>query len=1757
MNIADYKIMQTLYHDQNYIVYRARHKETALSRILKVLKKKSAFHLKYLHGLQNEYELLCRITSDYVVKPIDFITTGDFSILVLEDIDGHTLKEEIQSAPLSLAGFQVISGQLMEAISAVHQQDIIHRDINPDNIIWNPVSAKINLIDFDIATKFNPKISYNGNPDSLEGTLSYISPEQTGRVNRRVDHRSDLYSLGITFYEMITGVPVFEYENPLEIVYAHLARAPLPPHELNTTLPDTLSCIILKLIEKNPRKRYQSVQGLQYDLFRAFENVEAAFTLGEKDYTGKLQVTETLYGRVDERSSLLAAYHRLGQKKREVVLVAGLPGTGKTSLVSELHKPITRDQGYFLSGKFDQLQRSVPYSALGLALGQFCDLLLSEPQDVLDQWKARILNAVNPLGKLLTDIVPNLVEIIGQQPDIPEIGGDQAMGRFNHVFSSFLKAVATEEKPVVLFIDDLQWADLESLSVLSLISEDIENSYLLVIGAYRDNEITTGHPFLPFIQRLAENDVQVTTIHVGNLTPADVKEWLAHTLRSDTDPAATEDLADLIFQKTGGNAFFFNQFLKNLHARGLLSFDFKYRRWSWDTAEIRALNITDNVVNLLVQKIELLSDEIQGILRLAACIGQAFELSTLSVISGRSTGALALLLEAALIQELIQAEGETRYKFIHDRVQQAVYTMIDLSTRQKLHLSIGRLLLNSMALPDRFHEIKEAGNVLFNVVNHLNMGMEWICDSDEKLILVRLNLSASKKAKRSAAFKISTDYIRTALALLPENHWQNHYDLTREIYDQAIQCDFLSRDTEQLEAHIDTVLSSAVSVSHRCVAHEYRIMNLIAQNQHLLAAEKILEIFTSLGVSIPTEPEPSHIGREIKGTQTLIERYGMDNIINLPPMDDPETRLILRLYYTGATAFMFSKYQNILPLLTSRMTALILGNGLCPETPYVLCLYGTVRIVAGDISGAYKIGNIARELIENRLCDDAMRVRSITPFYLYIAGNRQHYREVSQSLIDLHPFALNAGDYVYGGYIIAHYMAFLARSGTPLSVWHEKLIFIRPHLSLQKERIMLALFASDIHLNAELTGQVLPSEIIELDFEKISSGLPPDALRLCRMCEYLMRVKSAFIFERNDRLSSDVAIFEENWSRIRARLTYITSDYYLYFTLAYLHLYTVTEDEKEKASFLTKAAAGLKVMKNWAIIGSTNFSHKYHLLQAEMHRIQGDFCQAGEHYDRAIEKAIENAYINEAAIANELAARFYMHNGRDRIASLYFSEARACYQQWGAAAKVFHLDTNYPKYTGHSTYPGKTDMNFTTGNVAGTSAGHLDIATILKASQTLSREVQLPQLLDRMLRILMENAGARTVVLIRNQDGRLLIQGDGRLETGTQVLQALPVDDSRNIPLAVIHFVARTRETLVFENLSRSPGYGSDEYITRHQPKSAVCFPIIKQTELTGMVYLENNLIEGAFTPSRLEVLSMLSTQIAISMENAELYEDLEEKVRQRTHDLHRVHEELEESHRKLAKNHKKITDSVTQAVRIQDAALPDNGTIAKLLPNHFIFFRPCATVSGDFYWIRKIEDKIITAVADCTGHGVPGALVSMLGIAFLNDIVPRMAEQKRLFPDQILGELRTKVKTAFKQHGDPAEQQEGMDMGLCTIDLKARRIRFTGAHHPLLMIRDGKLFEFKGDRMPIAVHHREKPFTAHDISFEEGDMLYLFSDGFIDQIGEKSGKKFMKGHFKKLLLDISGTPLHQQKETLYTRFKEWKGNFPQVDDILILGFRL
>ncbi len=757
--LPGYTVSEILHEGDKSVVYRGI-KDEHQSVILKVLK--ATFPtLAEIARYQQEYQIIVDLQISGVVKAYGLEKYQRQLVLVLEDFGGDSLQSFLNTQ-VAIADFLNIAIQLASTLGEIHQQQIIHKDIKPKNIIINPQTGETKITDFSIASRLSEENPQLGNVGVLEGTLYYMSPEQTGRMNRVVDYRSDLYSLGITFYQMLTGVLPFTSTDPLELLHCHIDKQPILPHQVRSDIPEVISQLVMKLLAKNAEERYNSAFGVKSDLQlcqRQLKNTGkiADFAIAQQDFAGHLLIPEKLYGRSAEVTALLQAFERISQGASELLLVSGYSGMGKSSLVNEIHKPILQRQGYFIAGKFDQLHRDIPYASVIQAFRSLMQQLLTESAANLEVWKSKLLSRLGDNAQVIIEVIPELELIVGSQPQLAQLSATAAETRFNWVFTDFVQIFSQASHPLVLFLDDLQWADSASLKLIQVLLTANNSNYLLLLGAYRDNEVSAAHPLLQTLQKIGNEQVRIERIILTPWSLNHVNQLIADTLQQER--AFTQPLAELVFKKTHGNPFFLRQLLKSLVVANLLKFDFDNRRWQWDIQEIQTVDVTDNVVDLMSHNIKQLPDITQNLLKLAACIGHNFELKTLAAIQEKTLPSTAQDIWSAIFTGLIiplssaykiplvvgeetiasaQFDQSISYKFLHDRVQQAAYALIPEAEKKSTHLKIGQLLLRS------YSDEVEPENI-FGLVNHLNYAIDLIPIA-EKEQLAQLNLIAGNSS---------------------------------------------------------------------------------------------------------------------------------------------------------------------------------------------------------------------------------------------------------------------------------------------------------------------------------------------------------------------------------------------------------------------------------------------------------------------------------------------------------------------------------------------------------------------------------------------------------------------------------------------------------------------------------------------------------------------------------------------------------------------------------------------------------------------------------------------------------------------------------------------------------------------------------------------------------------------------------------------------------------------------------------------------
>ncbi|MEG4212345.1 AAA family ATPase [Microcoleus sp. S13_B4] len=1485
LSIPGVAVQTLLYESVNSLVYRAIREANNQPIILKLLKE-SYPTPQELVRYRTEYRITQELKEPGVVRVYDLQKYQNSLVMFVEDFGGESLTIWMQQRKFTLEEFLQIAIATTKVLGKIHSANIIHKDINPSNIVYNPETKQLKIIDFGISTQLTRETPTLKNPNILEATLAYISPEQTGRMNRTLDYRTDFYSLGVTFYELLTGKLPFETEDALELVHGHIARHPLSPHEINPEIPLILSQIVSKLMGKNAENRYQTAGGLKHDLesclvqLQGTANIEP-FALGTRDITDRFLIPEKLYGRETEVDHLLAAFERVSTGSAEMMLVAGLSGIGKTAVVNEVHKPIARQRSYFIKGKYDQFQRNIPFSAFVQAFRELMGQLLSESDAQVQTWKTQIMTALGDSGQVLIEVIPELEGIIGAQPAALELSGSAAQNRFNLLMQKFVQVFTTAEHPLVIFLDDLQWADSASLKLLELLMED--RGHLLVLGAYRDNEVSPVHPFMLTVNEIIKSGAVVNTINLQPLSLADMNQLVADTLICNLSLA--QPLTELVYQKTQGNPFFSTQFLKALYEDGQIIFNWDVGYWQCDIAQVRLTHASD-VVEFMAAQLQKLPIKTQDIVKLAACIGAQFDLDTLAVVSEELPEQTAAALQKALQEglilqittgyDLIQTDVQSpnysianpAYRFLHDRVQQASYSLIRENQKQASHLKIGQLLLQ------KYSEL-EREEKLFEIVGHLNQGIELINQLSEREALALLNLEAGGKARNSTAYAAAMVYLQTGIELLTANCWLLQYELTLNLYIAAAEAAYLNADLEGMEQMAAQVLQNAQTILDKIKIYEIKIAAQTAQGKMLAAIAVGRKALEQLGVGLPTEPDEALIGKALQNLANQLQGRQIEKLVELPVMTNAQTQAAMQLLGM-LCAPIFQGIPGLLPLLSSTMVSLSLRFGNAPASTLGYAIHGIVLCAfLGDVETGYGFGKLALNLL------DQFNLRELKSRILFVFGAFiQHRQEALRAAIpkqkDGFTAGMETGDFLSAGYSIDAYFTANFFSGVELETYEAEIAVYSAVMAKVKQ------YTAQIYLDMKhQIVQNLKATIISQPYCLIGTAYDETVmLPKHKQDNYLSAIARAYIYK---------LLLAYYFSNYRAALDYIAQVkpylmgvsgsvfvpiFHFYAALTHLALFP-THPELEQASILAEVETHQSTLQQWAQNAPMNHLHKWYLVEAERYRVLGNKAEAIEMYDRAIAGAKENQFLNEEALANELAAKFYREWDKEKFAQLYMIEAYYCYIQWGATAKVKDLETRYPQLL----RPIQAGIKNTKTTATVTTTGlvnHLDISTVMKASQAISGQIMLDKLLSSLMKILMENAGAQRGYLILSSQGKLLVEAEGVINSEQiTVLQSLPVEDCQELSSAIVNYVARTQESVVLDDAARSGQFTNDPYIRKNQPKSILCVPLINQSQIVSIVYLENNLTAGAFTPERVELLKVLSGQAAISLQNSQLYTEV------------------------------------------------------------------------------------------------------------------------------------------------------------------------------------------------------------------------------------------------------------------------------------------
>jgi PAS domain S-box-containing protein len=1460
-------LVEVLWQDSERLVFRTKTDAADGTSKAVLVVRPAAEHpaLDLLNRLTHEFELKDELDGAWAVRPLALVHEHGQTVLMLDGCEGEPLDRLIGS-PVELGRYLRLAAGLLAAVGQLHERGLIHKDVKPSNILVSSVTGQVWLTGFGIASRLPRERQSPEPPEFLEGTLAYMAPEQTGRMNRSIDSRSDLYSVGVTLYQLLTGSLPFTASDPMEWVHCHIARKARTPNELLKNVPAPVSAIVMKLLAKTAEERYQTAAGAERDLRRCLADWETQgrideFALGQHDRPDRLLIPEKLYGREHEIETLLASFDRVVTTgSPELVLVSGYSGIGKSSVVNELHKVLVPPRGLFASGKFDQYKRDIPYATLAQALQSLVRPLLSRSEAQLSVWRDAFREALGPNGLLILDLVPELKFIIGEQPPVPVLPPQDAQRRFQLVFRRFISVFARPEHPLALFLDDLQWLDAATLDLLEDLLTHPDVRHLMLIGAYRDNEVDPSHSLMRKLKAIRAAGAAIDQIVLSALAHKHLQQLIGDSLRCEPETAAP--LARLLHEKTAGNPFFSIQFLSSLAEERLLNFDHRAARWSWDIKRIHAKGYTDNVVDLMVGKLSRLPIETQKALQQLACLGNSADFGLLSMVYGAAKDEIHNDLREAVRVGLV-LHSERAYRFLHDRVQEAAYSLIPQHSRAEAHLRIGRLLTARIA-PEKREE------AIFEIVNQFNRGAPLIASQEEREQLAELNLVAGERAKASTAYTSALNYLTAGAEMLGADAWERRHALAFALELHRAECEYLTGQSADAENRLLALSSRAANTIElatvTCLLAD--LYSILDQTQRAVAV--CLDYLRSVGIDWPSHPTQEAVRGEYEQIWSRLGSREIEELIDLPTMSDKESLATLDVL-TKAVSPAYFNDENLSSLVICRVVNLSLDRGNSDGS----CVgYVWLGIIAGprfgDYRKGYQFGRLGYALVETRGFR-RYQARTYLSFGNIVIPWTMHVRAGRDLVRRAFAAANEIGDLTFASYSCNHLITNLLATGDPLAdVQREAencLEFVR--------KVRYGLVIDDISAQLALirTLRGLTPNFGVFDDEHFNEArferhLADDPVVVEAECWYSIRKLQARFFAGDYASAVTASVIAQRglWT---SPSQFERAEFHFYSALARAALWNTAVADQRRKHFeaLTEHHRQIEI---WASNCPQNFENRAALVGAEIARIEGRVVDAEHLYEQAIRSARANGFVHNEGLANELAARFYATRRFDTIAHAYLREARYAYVRWGASGKVQQLDELYPHLSEQRSVSAPT-------STTGTSVEHLDLTTVIEVSQAVASETVLEKLLETLMRTALEQAGAERGLLILPRGNEYRIEAEATTDSETvAVAQRQANVTAADMPESVLNFVVRAKEEVLLHDASGDTSFSADEYIRRHHARSILCLPLLKQTRLVGVLYLENNLAFHVFTPARMTVLRLLASEAAISLENVRLYGDLQ-----------------------------------------------------------------------------------------------------------------------------------------------------------------------------------------------------------------------------------------------------------------------------------------
>ncbi|MHC6226145.1 trifunctional serine/threonine-protein kinase/ATP-binding protein/sensor histidine kinase [Pseudomonas sp. X10] len=1417
--------------------------------------------------LAHEFSLKDELDDAWALCPLALLRESGRTALVYKDPGGEPLSC-LLGTPMQTSAFLHLAADIAAALGKLHQRGLVHKDLKPDHILVNCNDGHARLGGFGLASRLPRERLSPEPPETIAGTLAYMAPEQTGRMNRSIDSRSDLYALGVTFYQMLTASLPFTAADPMEWVHCHIAKKPVPPSERVATVPAAVSRLVLKLLAKTAEERYQTAAGVEHDLRRCLLDWESHghigdFTLDEHSTPDRLLIPEKLYGREREVDTLVAAFERtIRGDAPGLVLVSGYAGIGKSSVVNELHKVLVPSRGLFASGKFDQYKRDIPYSTLVQAFQSLVRPLLGKNDSELASWRDALSEALQPNARLMTDLIPELKLIIGEQPAVPELEPQQAQHRFLQVFRRFIGVFAREEHPLALFLDDLQWLDAATLDLLGDLLTRPGLRHLMLIGAYRDNEVDATHPLRGALQKMRKAGGRIDEVNLAPLARGHIEQLIADALHCE--PPHIGPLAELVEDRTAGNPFFVIQFLQALAEEKLLTLDPDARKWQWNPDRIHAKRYTDNVVDLMVGKLIRLPAETRQALQQLACLGNAAEVATLASVLDIPQARVHQVLWDALRQELVERLDGV-YAFAHDRIQEAAYLLIPEAQRAEIHLRIGHLFV-ARTPPEKREE------AIFEIVGQLNRGTALIDTPAEREQLAELNLLAGQRAKASTAYSSALAYFTAGAGLLHDACWKSRHDLMFALEAGRAECEFVTGQLLAAEQRLKTLSGRAATTVEGALVACLQVDVYLILDQRENAVAVCLTFLRHVGIDWPPHPDEETVRSEYERIGSLLGERSIDSLIDLPPMQDTVALATIEALTTLFSPALHTD-GNLACLTICKAINISLEHG---NGDASCVAYANIPRVAGrrfgDYQAGFRFGQLGCELVERRRLE-RYEARTYLSFSLFVERWARPVRSCHDPLRRVFDIAKRTGDLPFGAFTCNSLISNLLFTGESLVELQSEAEHALAYANTVRFGLVIGFIENQLALIRTLRGLtqtfgcIEEGQSSEADIER---RLPMDSPVLA--CWYWIRKLQAR-YLAGDHEAAMAAATKAQTLLWTSHSFIEEAEYYFYAALAMAALCDSTPTG-ERQQCLDTLALHRSELQIWADLCPENFTGQISLVEAEIARLEERVASAERLYEQAIQSAQESGFVHIEALANERAGDFYATRGLGKVARVYLQDARDSYLRWGAEGKVRQLEAKYPLL---KTAPPKLDPAATT--TITTPVEQLDLATVLKVLQATSGEIVLEKLIDMIMRTAIEQAGAERGLLILSAGNEHRIAAQAELVDRTTRLRLhdAPVSGAL-LPESVLYHVLRTQESICLDDAVADPFFATDPYIRDQHCRSILCLPLLNQAKLTGALYLENSLTAGVFCPGRISILTLMASQAAISLENARLYRDVAER---------------------------------------------------------------------------------------------------------------------------------------------------------------------------------------------------------------------------------------------------------------------------------------